>query len=179
MVQSSALALIILLGWYNIPAIIFLSFAQGIINAFDTTSRQSLVVAFIDDKKDLPNAIALNSTKVNLARILGPAVAGVILNAWGKGMCFLVDVLTFIAVLVSQLLMRLLAQVPQKHTASIREGYTYLRNRRDIRSVIRMLAIINILVTPYSSLAPVFASRIYHGNATTFSWFGTCTDIGA
>ncbi|RFM33110.1 MFS transporter [Chitinophaga silvisoli] len=183
MLQSGALALIILLGWYNMPAILVLSFAQGIINAFDTTSRQSLVVAFIDDKKDLPNAIALNSTMVNLARILGPAVAGVILSAWGEGICFLVDFLTFIAVLISLMLMRLPAAVPQKHTASIwegfREGYRYLRNHRDIRSVILMLAIINILVTPYSTLAPVFASHVYNGNATTFSWFGTCTGFGA
>ncbi|RFM25626.1 MFS transporter [Deminuibacter soli] len=183
MIQSGLLALMVLMHYYNITGIILLSIAQGVINAFDTTSRQSLMIEFIEDKADLPNAIALNSTMVNLARILGPALAGIILNAFGEGVCFLVDFLTFVAVIISLLMMRLVLQPSRKNNENIwegfKQGYRYLQTHRDIRATIIMMAFTSIFVTSFSTLMPVFARDIYKGNATTFSWFGSSTGIGA
>ena len=183
MIQSGLLALMVLVHYYSMAGIILLSIAQGVINAFDTTSRQSLMIEFIEDKADLPNAIALNSTMVNLARILGPALAGIILNAFGEGICFLVDFLTFVAVLISLLMMQLKLAPSKKHAENIwegfKEGYRYLQDHPDIRATIVMMAFTSVFVTSFSTLMPVFARDIYRGNATTFSWFGSCTGIGA
>src|SRR5476651_580333 len=96
MLQAGALAFLILFKFYNIPAIIGLSLVQGIINAFDVTCRQSIMVEMVEDKADLPNAIALNSTMTNFARIAGPAVAGIILSTFGEDFCFFGNFLSYI-----------------------------------------------------------------------------------
>lgn len=183
MLQSGLLAALVLLQYYSITLIILLSIAQGIINAFDTTSRQSLMIEFIENKADLPNAIALNSSMVNLARILGPALAGIILSAFGEGVCFLVDFLSFVAVIVSLLMMRLSLQPVAKTGESIwqgfRQGYRYLREHRDIKAVLVMMAVTSTFLTTFSTLTPVFARDIFKGNATTYSWFGSITGVGA
>src|SRR3954467_13250337 len=112
MIQAGLLSLIVFIGFYNIPAIIFLSVALGVINAFDTPARQSMMIVLVQDKKDLPNAIALNSSMVTLARLLGPAAAGILLSNFGEEICFLINFLSFIAVIVSLLLMKL--KIPER-----------------------------------------------------------------
>ena len=107
MLQAGTMATLVLLKVYNMYAIIGLSIVLGIINAFDTPSRQSLMIRLIEDKSDLQNAIALNSSMVNLARMLGPAVAGILLTTVGTGICFLLNALSFVAVITSLLLMKL------------------------------------------------------------------------
>lgn len=107
MVQAGILAGLVISGHYNVLTIIILSVVLGIINAFDTPARQSLMINLVDDKKDLPNAIALNSSMVTLARLLGPVAAGVILSSFGEGICFLVNFLSFAAVIASLLLMKI------------------------------------------------------------------------
>ncbi|MFL9482524.1 MFS transporter [Chitinophagaceae bacterium LWZ2-11] len=183
MVQSGLLAAFVLFKYYNITAIILLSIMQGVINAFDTTSRQSLMIEFVEDKADLPNAIALNSSMVNFARVLGPAFAGIILSAFGEGICFLIDFLSFVAVIISLLMMRLTLIAPIKNNDNIwegfKQGYRYLQDNKDIRAVILMMAAMSVFVTTFSTLTPVFARDIFKGNARTYSWFGSVTGIGA
>src|SRR3954463_15610790 len=106
-VQAGLLTLLVMSGHYNIALIILLSVLLGIINAFDTPSRQSFMIVLVRNKQDLPNAIALNSSMVTLARLLGPAVAGILLSSVGEGICFLINFVSFFAVIASLLLMKL------------------------------------------------------------------------
>lgn len=183
MLQSGALAAMVLLHFYSMTGIIILSLMQGVINAFDTTSRQSLMVSLIDRKEDLSNAIALNSSMVNLARMLGPAAAGVLLSTLGEGVCFFVDFLSFIAVLISLMMMKLNLPAQKKATGSVweglREGYRYLRDKKDVKAAIILLSVMSLCVTPYNTLMPVFAREIYKGNASTYSWLSGIVGVGA
>src|SRR5271155_3067882 len=107
MVQSALLAWLALAGVIQVWHVLALSVLQGLINAFDMPARQSLVVQMVEDREDLPNAIALNSSMVNAARLLGPAIAGALIAAVGEGWCFFVDAVSYLAVLGSLLLMRI------------------------------------------------------------------------
>jgi MFS family permease len=183
MVQAGLLALIVLTGFYNIPAIIFLSVLLGVINAFDTPARQSLMIVLVENKADLPNAIALNSSMVTLARLIGPALAGILLSSFGEGVCFLVNFLSFIAVILSLLLMKIKVPERKKHTEPIwtglKEGFNYLKSYRGISSAIGLMALTSLIVMPYSNLFPVFAQTIFKGNVTTFSWLNSISGLGA
>jgi MFS family permease len=183
MVQAGLLALIVLTGFYNIPAIIFLSVLLGVINAFDTPARQSLMIVLVENKADLPNAIALNSSMVTLARLIGPALAGILLSSFGEGVCFLVNFLSFIAVILSLLLMKIKVPERKKHTEPIwtglKEGFNYLKSHRGICSAIGLMALTSLIVMPYSNLFPVFAQTIFKGNVTTFSWLNSISGLGA
>lgn len=183
MVQAGLLAGVVLSGHYNITVIIILSVILGIINAFDTPARQSLMINLVEDKKDLPNAIALNSSMVTLARLLGPVAAGVILASFGEGICFLVNFLSFGAVIASLLLMKI-APVERKPNKQhiwqgLKEGYDYLQQHAGIRSVILLMACTSFFVMPYSTLLPAFATNIFRGNVTTFSWLNAISGLGA
>jgi MFS family permease len=183
LLQALALALLILFKYYNIPAIIFLSLVQGVINAFDVTCRQSLMVDMVTDRDDLPNAIALNSTMANFARIAGPALAGILLSAFGEDVCFLLNFLSYLPVLLSLFLMKL--QLPEivKSDRSIwselNEGFHYVSGNKDIASLLLMLTASSLLVIPFNTLMPVFAKEIFQGNAKTFSWFESAAGLGS
>ena len=183
MVQAGLLALVVLTHHYNIALIIGLSVVLGIINAFDTPARQSLMIQLIDDKKDLPNAIALNSSMVTLARLLGPVAAGFILSNFGEGICFAANFLSFIAVIASLMLMKIAPQtilvVKQDIWQGLREGYSYLQHHAGLRSVILLMACTSFFVMPYTTLLPVFATDVFHGNVTTFSWLNAVSGLGA
>jgi MFS family permease len=183
MVQASIMATLVLLHIYNMPAIIALSICLGIINAFDTPSRQSLMIVLIEDKSYLQNAIALNSSMVNLARMLGPAAAGILLTTAGMGICFLLNALSFIAVIVSLLLMKLPSMDVKRSTESVwtglKQGYNYLRQAEDIKLVILLMACTSLFVMPYSTLMPVFAKDIFHGDAGTYSLLNSISGVGS
>ncbi|ETZ21126.1 MFS transporter [Pedobacter sp. V48] len=183
MMQAGALAAIIFFKFYNIPAIIFLSLAQGIINAFDVTCRQSLMVEMVDHKEDLPNAIALNSTMANLARIVGPAIAGVILSTFGEDFCFIGNFLSYIPVLVCLFLMKLNLSVVERSEKSIwielEEGFKYVSGDRELSSMILMIGISSLFVIPFNTLMPIFAKDLFHGDAGTFSWFESAAGLGS
>jgi MFS family permease len=183
MVQAGLLALLVLTGFYNIPAIILLSVLLGVINAFDTPARQSLMIVLVQNKSDLPNAIALNSSMVTLARLIGPAMAGILLSSFGEGVCFLVNFLSFIAVILSLLLMKIKVPERKKHTEPIwkglMEGFTYLRKHRGISAAIGLMTFTSLLVMPYSTLFPIYAQTIFKGNVTTFSWLNSISGLGA
>src|ERR1700761_949080 len=115
LIQALLLAILILLKHYQVWEILSLSVVLGIINAFDVPARQSLVYEMVDDKADLPNALALNSSMVNLSRIIGPGIAGIVLESIGDGACFLLNALSFVAVIASLLLMKLPKYVKKEH----------------------------------------------------------------
>ena len=183
MVQAGALAAIIYFGFNNILFIIGLSLVQGIVNAFDVTCRQSLMVEMVNDKNDLPNAIALNSSMANFARIAGPAVAGIILSAFGTDICFLGNFLSYIPVLICLFMMRLPVQIITKSTKSIwvelEEGFRYVAGDKELSSMIMMIGISSLFVIPFNTLMPIFAKDIFNGDAKTFSWFESAAGLGS
>lgn len=183
MVQSLVLAIFILLGHYNVYLIISLGVVLGIINAFDVPARQSLVYEMIDNKEDLPNALALNSSMVNLSRLIGPAIAGLVLEKLGDGVCFLLNAASFLAVITSLLFMRLPVYVPkprtQKAFADLKDGLVYLKRNPNLASLLLMLAIMSLLVLPFTTLLPVYAKVIFKGNASTFGIIDSFIGLGA
>ena len=183
MLQAGALATLIFFKFYNIPFIIALSLVQGIINAFDVTYRQSLMVEMVEDKDDLPNAIALNSTMANLARIVGPAIAGVILSTFGEDFCFIGNFVSYVPVLICLLMMKLNITVLPHHQKSIwtelEEGFRYISGDKDLSSMIVMIGISSLFVIPFNTLMPIFAKDLFHGDAGTFSWFESAAGLGS
>lgn len=183
MLQAGALAAVIFFGYTNILVIIALSLIQGIINAFDMTCRQSLMVEMVDDKEDLPNAIALNATMSNFARIAGPAVAGIILSTFGTDVCFIGNFLSYIPVLICLFLMNLHTPVIAKPVKSIwtelQEGFRYVSGDKELSSLIMVLGISSLFVIPFNTLMPMFAKDIFNGNAKTFSWFESAAGLGS
>ncbi|MBB6272745.1 MFS family permease [Pedobacter cryoconitis] len=183
MIQAGALAAIIYFGYNNILFIIGLSLVQGIVNAFDVTCRQSLMVEMVNDKNDLPNAIALNSSMANFARIAGPAVAGIILSAFGTDICFLGNFLSYIPVLICLFMMKLPVQIITKSTKSIwvelEEGFRYVAGDKELSSMIMMIGISSLFVIPFNTLMPIFAKDIFNGDAKTFSWFESAAGLGS
>ncbi len=183
MLQTSIMAILVLTHTYSFLLITALSVALGVINAFDTPSRQSLMIRLIDDKKDLQNAIALNSSMVNLARLLGPAVAGILLTTVGTGICFVLNALSFVAVIASLLLMKLAPEAPVTLTTTVwqglKDGYDYLRHTHNIKLMILLMAFTSLFLMSYGTLMPVFAKDIFHGNAVTYSLLNSLSGLGA
>lgn len=183
LVQAVLLAVLILLGHYTVWSILALSVVLGIINAFDVPARQSLVYEMVDDKTDLPNALALNSSMVNLSRIIGPGIAGLILETVGDGACFMLNALSFVAVIVSLLMMRLPAYTRKERTKNVlgelKEGWGYLKRTPSISFVLIMLALISLMVLPFSTLIPYYAKDVFRGTASTFGVLDSFIGLGA
>jgi len=183
MVQSFALAALALAGVINIWELIGLMLVQGCVNAFDMPVRQAFVVQMVDRREDLPNAIALNSSMVNAARLIGPAIAGVVIALFGEGCCFLIDGISFLAVIGSLLAMRVQrpAARPERNNLlhSLAEGWRYVLGSVPIRSILLMLAFISLLSMPYTVLMPIFAAQTLHGGAHTMGYLMSCVGVGA
>ena len=183
MIQATLLTVLVMFNQYAVWEILMLNVLLGIINAFDVPARQAMVYEMVDDKEDLSNAIALNSSMVNLARLLGPAVAGIVLEKLGAGVCFLTNTLSFAAVILSLLLMRLPKYTPQVHTKKVmgelKEGYDYLKQTPSIGFIILFLALISLLVLPFTTLLPVYAKVIFKGNASIFGYLNSAIGLGA
>ncbi|MFI5139419.1 MAG: MFS transporter [Sphingobacteriales bacterium] len=183
LIQALLLAVLILLKHYAVWEILSLSVVLGIINAFDVPARQSLVYEMVDDKADLPNALALNSSMVNLSRIVGPAIAGIVLESLGDGACFLLNALSFVAVIVSLLLMKLPSYINKVHKENVfgelKEGMAYIKRTPSIAFVLIMLALISLFVLPFSTLIPYFARDVFRGTARTFGVIDSFIGLGA
>jgi len=183
MIQAVLLAVLMITNHYEVWSILTLSVILGIINAFDMPARQPLVHEIIHDKDDLPNALALNSSMVNLARVIGPAMSGIILQRLGAGICFSLNALSFVAVITSLLLMNLppAAQHPaqKKIATELKDGFVYIRNTPVIGMTLLMLSCMSLLVLPYNTLLPVFAKVIFKGDATTFGYINSFIGVGA
>lgn len=171
MLQSFALAVLTLTGRINVWELALLMLAQGLINTFDMPARQSFVIQMIDDPAYLGNAIALNSSIVNAARLIGPAIAGVVIAAVGEGICFLIDGFSYAAVIVSLLAMHIPPRAIQKKTknalAELIEGWRYIARSTAMRSILLLLALISFLGVPFQVLMPIFAANVLHGGPHT------------
>jgi MFS family permease len=183
MIQAVLLAILIFTNQYTVWEILTLSVVLGIINAFDMPARQPMVHEIIHDKSDLPNALALNSSMVNLARVVGPALSGIVLQKLGAGICFSVNALSFVAVIISLLLMKLPPYTPKltkkKVSTELVEGFVYLKNTPAIGMILLMLALASLLVLPYNTLLPIFAKVIFKGDAVTFGYINSFIGLGA
>ena len=183
LIQALLLATLIYFNHYRVWEILSLSVMLGIINAFDVPARQSLVYEMVDDKSVLPNALALNSSMVNLSRIIGPALAGIVLETLGDDTCFLLNALSFVAVIVSLLLMKLPRYEPKKHPKNVfgelKEGFAYIKNTPSIAFIIIMLGLISLMVLPYSTLIPYYARDVFNGTASTFGVIDSFIGLGA
>jgi len=183
MLQAILLAILIYAGHKVVWEILALSVLLGIINAFDMPARQPMVHEMVTDKADLPNALALNSSMVNMARLLGPALSGIVLQKFGAGVCFSLNALSFVAVITSLLLMKLPPYVrntvKKKAVSELAEGFAYLKSTPAISIIMIMLTFTSLLVLPYNTLLPVFAKKIFHGDAATFGYINSFIGLGA
>ena len=183
MIQAVLLAGLLLTGHVVIWAVLLLSVVLGIINAFDVSARQSFIHEVVADTADLPNAISLTSTTAGLAQLLGPALAGLVLNAFGASVCFLLNAASFAAVFISVVLMRLPKKEPPQQKkrvlAEFAEGFSYLVKNRNLLQLMILLALISLLVQPFTTVLPVFAHVIFKGGAATFGYISSFIGIGA
>lgn len=183
MLQAGILASLIYFKIYNITYILALSLIQGIINAFDTNCRQTMMIDIVDNKEDVANAVSLNSTITNFARIAGPAFAGIILHQYGEDICFIGNFLSYIPVLISLSLMNIKTNTPETSKLSMLddfvEGLNYIKKENEMGKMILMLACSSTFVISFNTLMPVFAKDIFAGNAQTFSWFESAAGIGS
>jgi len=183
MIQALVFALLILTGVIAIWHIIVLGIILGIVHAFDMPIRQAFVIEMVGKKEDFGNAIALNSSVVNVARLLGPSIAGVIVATAGEGLCFLINGITYFPVIGCLLAMKI---TPLKKVAKhprvlhqLKEGFSYAFRFVPIRSVLLLLSLTSIMGLSHSVLMPVFAKDILHGDARTFGFLVGASGIGA
>jgi MFS family permease len=183
MVQSLALAALTLSGHITIPLLLMLSVMQGCVNAFDMPGRQSFMVKMVDDKRDLQNAIAINSSMVNVARLIGPSLAGMLIAVSSEGWCFLIDGISYIAVIASLLMMRLHAPVVKRAATSmlteLQAGWTYVSEFLPIRTILMLFALISLMGMPYVVLMPIFAKKVLGGGPHTLGFLMGAMGLGA
>src|SRR5579863_3740319 len=182
--QSLALAALTLAHVISLGEIIALMVFQGLINAFDMPARQSFLVQMVEDRGDLANAIAINSSMVNGARLIGPAIGGLIIAAFGEGWCFFIDGVSYLAVIASLVVMRLPALNGRGKSGSslleeLREGWNYVSGVGPIRTILLILALTCLMGWPYSVLLPVFAGNVLHGGPHTLGWLSAASGVGA
>jgi MFS family permease len=184
MIQSFSLAAMALTGHATIAGLIVLNLIDGIITAFDMPLRQSFVIELIERKEDLGNAIALNSSMVNAARLVGPTIGGFVIAWAGEGWCFFLDGASFLAVIAALLAMRVREAPPHaRHKdgalAEIREGWSYVSGFAPIRRIIGLLAFVGLVGAPYSTLVPMFAGGVLRGGPHTLGLLMTAAGGGA
>ncbi len=183
MVQSALLAAFAIAGTITVGHVIVLSVFQGFINAVDMPARQAFVVEMVESREDLPNAIALNSSMVNGARLIGPSVAGVLIAAVGEGWCFAIDAASYVAVIVSLLAMRVTAPAAagrrRRIVDELRDGLRYVTGFAPIRAVLLLLALVSLMGMPYTVLMPVIATEVLHGGANTLGLLMAASGLGA
>ncbi|OOQ61340.1 MFS transporter [Mucilaginibacter pedocola] len=183
MIQAILLTILIFTKNYQVWEILALSVMLGVINAFDVPARQSLVYEMVEDKADLPNALALNSSMVNLSRLIGPGIAGIALEKLGDDICFAINAASFIAVIGSLVMMKLPKEKAVPHTKNafveLKEGFEYIRQTPSLRFIIMMLGLISLFVLPFSTLIPFYAQDVFKGTASTFGVIDSAIGLGA
>jgi MFS family permease len=176
------LALLTLTHAITLWEVIALTGVQGLINAFDTPARQVFLSQLIDEPQDLVNAIALNSSMINVARLLGPAIGGAVIAATNEGWCFLTDGISYFAAIASLLAIRV-APLPARTSkagmlAQMREGWDYVSGTRPLRSILVLFGLISLMGYPYVVLMPVIAGQVLHGGAHTLGLLMTASGAG-
>ena len=182
MILAFAFAYLTLTNRVTVWEVIVLATLTGVVNSFDIPARQSFLVEMVG-REDLMNAIALNSSMFNGARIIGPAIAGILVASIGEGWCFFANGASFIAVIIGLLLMRVPRRAIELHAASafehIAEGFRFVRHTAPIRALMLLLALVSFVAMPYTVLMPIFAASVLHGNARTLGVLATSTGVGA
>jgi MFS family permease len=184
LLQSALLAILTFTDVITVTQIIWLQVVQGVINSFDTPARQAFVSEMIEDRRDLPNAIALNSSMVNGSRIIGPSIGGLLIAGFGEGWCFAIDSISYLAVIASLLAMRvqprLRDETAEMHLLEeLHHGWKYVLHSIPIRSALLLVAIISAAGTPYTVLMPAIAAQVLHGGPNTLGLLMTATGVGA
>jgi MFS family permease len=183
MIQALVLSFLFFIGAIQVWHIILLSTFIGFVNAFDMPARQSFVVEMVEKREDLGNAIALNSSMFNSARLLGPSIAGVLIAATGEGICFLLNGLSYLFVIGSLLMMKVIPKKVKTQETQVlhglKEGFSYAFGFAPIRSIILLLGLVSLMGMPYTVLMPVFAKEILHGGSHTFGFLMGASGIGA
>lgn len=183
MIQAFVLAILTLMGVIKIWHIIVLSVIMGLTAAIDMPLRQAFVVNLVEDSEDVGNAISLNSSSFNLARLIGPAIAGILTAAVGEGVCFLINALSYIAVIWALCLMNI-NYIPAKTSTTnvfeeFKEGLKYTLSCPPIRITISFIAISSLIGMAYPVLMPIFAKETLHGGAQTLGFLMSSSGIGA
>lgn len=184
MIGAFVLAGLTLAGIVQVWHIVVLSILTGIANAIDMPLRQAFVVQLVDDPKDLGNAISLNSSSFNLARLIGPAIAGVLIASTGEGICFLLNAISYIAVIWALFMMKITERPNKKDTkltmiSELKEGFVYVWESVQIRSIILCLAITCMIGMSCPVIMPVFVKEILHGEADILGFLMSASGIGA
>ena len=183
MMQSFLLAALTLSGHITIELILILSVMQGIVNAFDMPGRQAFMVEMVGDRADLGNAIAINSSMVNVARLIGPSLAGMLIAATSEGWCFLIDGISYIAVIASLLMMQLHATAVRRAATSmlteLKEGWSYVAGFLPIRTILMLFALVSLMGMPFVVLMPIFAAKVLHGGPHTLGFLMGAMGVGA
>jgi MFS family permease len=184
LVQSAILAALTFTNSITVRQIIWLQVVQGLINSFDTPARQAFVSEMVEDRRDLPNAIALNSSMVNGTRIIGPSIGGLLIAGFGEGWCFAIDSISYFAVIGSIVAMRVAPRA--RHEAAemhlldeLHHGWKYVLHSVPIRSALLLVAIVSTAGTPYTVLMPAIAKEVLHGGPNTLGLLMTGTGVGA
>jgi len=181
--QSLLLAVLTLLHVVALWQIMVISAVAGAINALAVPARLSFVATMVEDRNDIDNGVALVTSMNNVARLVGPAIAGIVIAAWGEGWCFLIDAMSFLPVIASLARMRM--KLPDTRRRSqgmfeeIRQGWSYVSTFLPTRALLSFLAVISLLGNSYAVLLPVFASQVLHGGPTTLGWLTSASGIGA
>jgi len=183
MMQAFLLAFLTLTGHVAVWHLIVLSIILGIINAFDMPARQSFVIDLVENKRDLGNAIALNSFVFNSARLLGPSIAGLVIACVGEGICFLANGISFFAIIPALIAIKTHQKVPKQSAGAVltelKEGFRYSFGFAPIKYIILLVGVISLLGMPYIVLMPVFARDVLHGGSHTLGFLMGATGIGA
>ncbi len=182
MLQALALAVLTLAGAIEVWHILSLGVFLGVVNAFDMPGRQAFVLDLVENKSVLGNAIALNSTIFNIARLIGPAVGGILIALVGEGTCFLLNAVSFLAVIFSLFSLRL-PQSRRPQTArlgtALKEGFVYVFGFAPIRAVLILLSVVSLVGMSYIILMPIFAKQILHGGPDTMGFLMAAIGLGA
>ncbi len=182
-IQALFLTYIFFYGNISIWHIMFLSVFLGSINAFDIPARHSLLVEMIEKKEDLGNAIALNSSMFNSARLLGPSIAGILIAAAGEGVCFLINSISYLIVIASLLRMKMVPRIINKKNTHVvtelKEGFSYMFGFRPIKSVMMLFGLVGLMGLSYTVLLPVFAKEILGGGSHTYGFLMGASGLGA
>lgn len=182
MIQALLLAALTLSGLVSVGSLFALSIMLGVVNAFDLPTRQSFMVELVE-RDDLMNAIALNSSMVQGSRVVGPAIAGLMIKWVGEGFCFLINGLSYLAIIAGLLTIRIVRQQQNKTDGStlknLIEGFDYMRRERNVRSLLLLVAFVSIFGLPYIVLMPVFASEVLNGGPGTLGILMGAAGIGA
>lgn len=183
MIQAAVLSILVLTGTVEVWQILLLSFFLGLVNSFDIPVRQAFTIEMIEEKAHLGNAIALNSSMVNMAKLIGPSIAGIIIAVLGEGVCFLLNALSYVAVIISLLLMKIAARnikpASTRVLHDLKEGFVYACSFAPIREVLVLLSLISLMGVQYQILMPIFARDIFHGGPQTLGFLMAMSGVGA